>query len=86
VRLPPPVDVRLDDLVEILQTRVRAVGRGDVAAALIHAASEDADNLYALYRKYQADPVYTTLISVKKTEGRHKLPAKTRGPRPRRAS
>jgi hypothetical protein len=82
LRVPPPVDQRLDDLVATLQERVRKVGRGDIAAALIQAANNDVDELHATWRRYEDALAHETLGTKKKT-GKYRLRAKTRGPQPR---
>jgi hypothetical protein len=76
------VDVRLDQLVAILQSQIKHARRGSLAAALIHGAPETAEELKAIFRAYEDAPTHRTLLDVTETEGRYRLPPKPRGPRP----
>lgn len=85
-RIPGPVARRADQLVEVLLDRARTLGsvtRGELVAALIHTAPDDADDLRAKVEEYRNARVWQTLIGVTQEKGPFRLEARRRG-RPRR--
>lgn len=85
VRVPRPIDRRLDQLVGLLVGQVRElrdVDRSDLVAALIQAAPRDAKDLEGKIRRYRDARVHETLGLTRRT-GTYRLPPRRHGRRPR---
>ena len=83
--VPPPVAVRVDQLVADLMRRVRDLGdvsHGELVAALIQTAAPD--DLDAKVLAYRNARVHEALLDASATTGLHPIPAKKLG-RPKRA-
>jgi hypothetical protein len=86
--IPAPVDRRLDQLVDLLHERARALGnvnQSELVAALLKAAPSDADDLTPVIVSYREAKAHQALLDQTETEGRAILPRRLRG-RPKRRS
>jgi hypothetical protein len=86
--IPAPVDRRLDQLVDILHERARALGnvnQSELVAALLKAAPSDADGLAPVIVSYREAKTHEALLDQAETEGTVILPRRSRG-RPKRRS
>jgi hypothetical protein len=85
LRVPAPIDRRLDSLVEVLVREIRElrdIDRSDLVAALIQTAEADPRWLADRIEAYREARVYQTL-GLTKQHGRHSLSPRRVGRRPR---
>jgi hypothetical protein len=81
-RVPPPIIVRVDQLVRLLMERVRALGdvsRDELIAALIHTTEPQTDDLLRRVLAYREADVHHTLLDTKKTRGIYTMPPREQG-------
>src|SRR5437667_4636526 len=80
--VPPPIAIRVDQLVDALMQNVRDLGdvsQSELVAALIQTADTDPARLAESVLVYRNARVYETLVDAKTKTGLHPLPPRRVG-------